>query len=156
MDLPIYHIDLPKPPIGNKIFLAQQHGVYVLERGPCSWRAMANTHMGNGSITVYDGVPDERGLFPVNEKTLDLIRNGRPVFNANPPILGMWMFDGGMYHGLTLILPGGHMAGVSPCVTITWAPLIIPQRQIVETPKIETPPPPEPKRGPGRPPKIFG
>src|SRR6185437_1806299 len=144
----IFEVNLPKPPIGNKIFLAQDHGLYILEKGPALWRAMANTHMGNGSISVYDGLPDENGLFSkaaivtkakfvdgqlisnseelIPKKPLELggriILDGRMIFNANPPILGMWMFDGYCENGLTLVLHDAGSRGLSPCVTITWVP----------------------------------
>lgn len=114
--------DLPDPPIGNKMWLAEKHGIYVLERGPATFRALANTRQGNGSIYVYDGIPDENGHFPLGTQKHDLIKNGRKVFNASPPILGMWMFDGGCYIGCTLVLEGSYAnPGLSPCVSITWA-----------------------------------
>lgn len=127
--VPIYHVDLPRPPIGNKIFCAQSAGFYILEHGTCTWRALANTHQGTGSITVYDGIPDENGYFPKDTKSVELMQNGRLIFNANPPILGMWMFDGGMYHGLTLAIEG-VLNNISPCCTITWMPELKQQRRI--------------------------
>jgi hypothetical protein len=117
--IPVYQVNLPKPPIGNKIFCAQGAGFYVLERKPATWRSCANTHQGTGSITVYDGIPDEDGHFHNEPGVPEYMKNGRLVFNANPPILGMWMFDGGMYHGLTLGIEG-VMNNISPCLTITW------------------------------------
>lgn len=121
VELPIFHIDLPKPRIGNKISYFSQTGMYVLEKGPVTWRAMANTHQGTGNITVYDGVPNDKGHFPNEPAVVELIKNGRIVFNANPPILGMWMFDGGLYHGLTIVIEGG-LANITPSITVTWAP----------------------------------
>ena len=122
----VYNVNLPDPTIGNKMWLAEKHGIYVLERGPCTLRSIANTRQGNGSIFVYDGVPDETGHFPSDvKKVLELAKNGRKVFNASPPILGMWMFDGGLYHGCTLVLQGSNFdpanKGLPPCVAITWA-----------------------------------
>jgi len=115
-------VDLPQPPVGNKIFCAQDHGIYVLESGPATFRAMANTHQGNGSISVVDGVVTPGGQV-----------QGRLLFNANPPILGMWMFDGGCHNGLVLVLEGSAvMSGLSPCVTITWMPAKTVKRQISE------------------------
>jgi hypothetical protein len=119
-ELPVYKVNLPNPPIGNKIICLQRPGRFVLEDGPCTWRAMANTHQGTGAVSVYNGVPDESGNFPEAGKDLEEF-NGRQVFNANPAILGMWMFDGGMSHGLTLEVKG-VWNGVAPCLTITWMP----------------------------------
>lgn len=123
MNKEVYQVDLPDPPIGNKIFLAERHGIYVLEKKACAFRALANTRQGNGSIFVYDGIPDENGHFAPGTIKHDIIKNGRKVFNASPPILGMWMFDGGLHYGCTLVLEGSYAnPGLAPCVTITWAP----------------------------------
>lgn len=132
MKIPVHQINLKQPPIGNKMFCAQQHAYYVLEKGPTTLRALANTHMGSGSIVIYDGVPDENGFFPDNVQKHTLADfEGRIVFNANPPVMGMWMFDGGLHYGCTLaLLPG--TAGVSPCVAITWMPAQPVKRTIVD------------------------
>lgn len=119
--LPIFHVDLPLPPIGNKIYYASQAGFYILEKGPCVWQAMANTHQGTGNIKVFNGVPNENGHFENPVETIDLVKNGRLVFNANPPVLGMWMFAGGLDHGLTLEI-SGVLNNISPSITITWMP----------------------------------
>jgi hypothetical protein len=133
--LPVYRIVLPTPPIGNKIFCAQGAGIYILEEGPGTWRAMANTHQGTGSLSVYDGIPNKNGQFKqdipkavlrddgIMELHCDF--DGRQLFLANPGILGMWMFDAGVKYGLTFVIKG-TMGNVSPCVTITW----MPQKQV--------------------------
>jgi len=108
----IHEINLPQPPIGNKIFCAQESGIYVLERGACTWRGMANTRIGNGSLSVYDGLPTPEGQL-----------TGKLLFNSCPAILGMYMFDGGVHEALTLVLhESGGVNNLPPCVTITWAP----------------------------------
>lgn len=115
----VNHLDLPVPKIGNKIFCVENHGTYVFERDACTWRAMANTRTGNGTISMYDGVPEPNGS----------IHKLRKVFRAS--ILGMWMFDGGCDNGLTLVCEGsGVMTGGGPCVTVTWMPAKTVQRKI--------------------------
>jgi hypothetical protein len=112
MTLPVHYIDLPQPPIGNKGFCMQEIGIYVLERGHCTWRGMANTRIGNGSLSVYDTLPNEDGRIPSDAKLL---------FNSCPAILGMYMFDIGCHHGLTLVLhSSGGPNNLSPCTTMTW------------------------------------
>lgn len=119
----IHEITLTFPKMGSKIFCAQEHGVYILEHGPGAWRAMANTHMGNGSIAVYDGLPDQNGS----------MYKAKKLFSACPPILGMWMFDAGFDEALTLVLEGmSSNAGLSPCVSIAWVPFKEVKRNIKE------------------------
>ena len=133
--LPVYRIVLPTPPIGNKIFCAQGAGVYILEEGPGTWRAMANTNQGTGSVNMYDGIPDKNGNFKQNSPKAILNQetgiidlhcdfDGRQLFLA-PGILGMWMFDAGVKYGLTLVIKG-TMGNASPVVTVTW----MPQKQV--------------------------
>lgn len=138
-DLPIY-VNLPEPPIGNKIFLIRERGMYVLEQGPTLFRAMACTHAGSGGLAVYDGIPDKEGFFPDKKPVWELPENptpeqleeaekkarefewafnGREVYYAHPACMGMWMLDGGLQHGLTIVSSGLHI-GTSPVVSITW------------------------------------
>jgi hypothetical protein len=56
-------IQVPEPTIGNKVVLIKDRGIFVLETGPSSLRAMACTHAGSGGVVIYDGVPDEQGQF---------------------------------------------------------------------------------------------
>jgi hypothetical protein len=133
-EIPVHYIKLPQPPIGNKIFCTTQQGVFVLEKGPTIWRALANTHVGTGSVNVYDGIPDENGHFPDANIRMDDPRyatsNGRLLFHANPSVMGMWMLDGGCHHGLTVISSGE--SNVSAVLTITWLPYKKPERRIVD------------------------
>jgi hypothetical protein len=113
MSMPIFNLEIQQPKLGNKICCIEQHGTYVLERGACSLRGMANTRIGNGAISIYDCLPEEDGRIPSNAKL---------IFNACPPILGMYMFDGGCDLGLTVVLHGsGGMNNLPPCITFTWA-----------------------------------
>ncbi len=57
------HIHIPDPPIGNKVHLIMERGMWVLERGPCVWLGMSITHAGSGGVTVHDGIPDHDGFF---------------------------------------------------------------------------------------------
>jgi hypothetical protein len=133
-ELVLREINLPTPPIGNKILCVHKHGIYVLEKGPTIWRALANTHVGTGGVAVYDGVPDKNGFF--NDVDIDeadpayATSNGRLLFYANPSVMGMWMLDGGCLHGLTLITAGDCEA-VAPFVTITWLPQPVPKQRII-------------------------
>jgi len=112
--LPVYNIELPLPPIGNKIFCAQEIGMYILERGPCTIRSVINTRIGNGALSFYDAVPDESGHMPANAKV---------VLTSSPPILGCNMLDGGLHNGLTMVLhASGGANNLSPCTTVTWFP----------------------------------
>jgi hypothetical protein len=130
-DLPLYHIDLAQPKAGNKIFCTQQHGIFILEKGPTIWRCMSNTHSGTGGIYIYDGVPLDDpdkpgyGFFPDDNIQPNDPRygtaNGRCVFAAMPAVLGMWMEDAGLHHGLTLVMIGDNPA-VAPCISICWLP----------------------------------
>ena len=131
-------VKLKDPPIGNKMHLIMHHGIYVLEESPCMVRAVACTHAGSGGVIIYDGVPDEHGYFPADTPMSVLVpenpteeelaaalelyynRNGRPVYYANPAVMGMWMFDGGLMHGFTLVSLSDAQTS-APIITITWA-----------------------------------
>lgn len=122
MNLAVYDIDLPLPPIGNKIFCAQEIGMYILEKGACTVRSIVNTRIGNGGLSFYDAVPDASGRLPDGAKL---------IFNSSPPILGCNMLDGGLHHGLTMILhSSGGANNLPPCTTVTWFPERKMQRKI--------------------------
>lgn len=111
--------DMKVPPIGGKCFLIQAKGLYVFERGPGTLRTMAITHAGSGSLVAYDGLPDERGAFIDNAE--DSTQDARPLFKANPVVMGSWMLDAGFVNGLTVSVKGGH-GDVPAFVTIVWYP----------------------------------
>lgn len=114
MNLPVHNIDLPLPPIGNKIFCAQEVGMYVLERGACTIRSVVNTRIGNGALSFYDALPDDKGQLPFDAKL---------IFTSCPAILGCNMLDGGLHHGLTMVLhSSGGPTSCAPCTTVTWFP----------------------------------
>lgn len=113
-NLPVHDVDLPLPPIGNKIFCAQEVGMYVLERQPCTLRSVVNTRVGNGALSFYDAVPGPDGRLP---------NDARLVYTSSPPILQCNMLDGGMYKGLTMVVhSSGGVTTVPPCTTVTWFP----------------------------------
>lgn len=145
----VTHIDLPVPRIGSKIWLLQEWGVYCLERCAGVLRTDACTHGGAGAVHIFDGIPEDSGMFderrPVPAEDLDeFVRdicrlepdttaedararvarsayNGRPIYTANPAVMGSWMMDGGFYHGLTLSALGGHES-IVPFASIVWMP----------------------------------
>ncbi len=121
----ITRIRMPTPKLGAKTYLLKKGGIYVLEPGPGALQAIAVTHAGTGSISIYDGVPDESGNFP-DDEMLDAdekyySRNGRDIFQMSPILMGMLMINGGVFHGLTVkCFDGQH--GVSTRLTLAWVP----------------------------------
>lgn len=133
-------IHVKEPPIGNKVTLIKERGLFVLETGPAMLRAMACTHAGSGGFTVYDGVPDEHGWFP--KETTKIFRkdfkdeqefmiaqeierqnqNGRDFYYAQPACMGMWMLDAGCNYGITVENLGASGTSV-PIITVTWMSL---------------------------------
>lgn len=146
-------IDLPIPKIGSKIWLLQTAGIFSLERGPGVIRTNACTHAGAGSLTMYDGIPDDTGNFDdrlklpdaelaefvkdicraepkvsedeATSRVLKSVFNGREVYTANPTVMGSWMLDGGFYFGFTIIASGGHEF-TAPFASIVWMPRLKP------------------------------
>jgi hypothetical protein len=117
----VTYVNRPMPKMGNKIECIENHGTYVLEQGPGTWRSLAVTRTGNGTISMYLGLPEPNG------STHKL----RKVFRAS--VMGMWMFDAGFDEGLTLVCEGsGIMAGGGPCISVTW----VEERKAIR--KIET------------------
>lgn len=118
----ITHVELPAPPMGGKCWLLEDKGIYVLERGPGTLRTDACTHAGAGQLIIYDGVPDENGYFGTEEMSESdpgyWSRNGRPIYKANPVVMGSWMLDAGFYHGLTIKATGGERAAA--IASIVW------------------------------------
>lgn len=106
----VVHVELPNPPMGGKIWLLETKGLFVLERGSGTLRTIACTHAGSGALMAYDGVPGESGFFdeppPITDPAY-WIFNGRPIYRANPVVMGSWMCDGGFTHGLTVCASGG-------------------------------------------------
>jgi hypothetical protein len=105
-------VDLPVPPLGAPCFLLERKGVFVLRVGPGVLRTIACTHAGAGTLEAIDGVPDERGFFPDEDMPeadpAYWSRRGRPLYRANPVVMGSWMLDGGFIHGLTIRAMSGH------------------------------------------------
>lgn len=106
---------LPMPPIGGKIWLLEQKGQFLLERGPGTIRTVACTSAGSGTLLLIDGVPDENGEIPTDPE------NWRQLLKANPVVMGSWMLDGGFTRGLTVRHYGGQ-AGVPAMASIVWVP----------------------------------
>ena len=121
----VTYIKLPTPKLGAKTYLLKNSGIYVLEPGPGALQAIAVTHAGTGALTIRDGIPDDRGYFPDQEmlETDERYhhRNGRDIWAASPIIMGMWMVNAGLFHGLTVECFGG-MHDVSTRITLAWVP----------------------------------
>lgn len=116
-------IDVPLPKMGGKAWLLDRPGVFVLERGEGTLRTFACTHFGAGNVAIYDGIPVDDGQFQdIAEDHPDYpMRNGRPIYRANPAVMGSWMLDAGFIHGLTIEVAGGH-EGITPIGTFVWMP----------------------------------
>ncbi len=144
-------IELPLPPIGGKCWLLDRKGLFVLERGPGTFRTAAVTHAGSGQFEIIDGIPDEHGFFPeenmpepepytpeeyraLMDGTADdavlarrdaMIaygrRNGRSFHKHNPVVMGSWMLDAGFIHGLSVRVVGEH-TGVNAFASLVWMP----------------------------------
>jgi hypothetical protein len=111
--------------MGAKAYLLKKGGIYVLEPGPGALQAIAVSHAGTGGMTIYDGVPDEEGNFPdaampETDKGY-YARNGREVWSASPILMGMWMLNAGLFHGLTVKYWAGQHS-VSSRMTLAWVP----------------------------------
>lgn len=112
-----------------------EHGIYILEKGPAILQGIMCTHAGAGSFAIYDGIPGENGHFPdehirPGEKGYETA-NGRLLYIASPAIMGMWMAGGGAQHGLTLISTAQTQSS-APFVITTWMPFIPVQRRIID------------------------
>lgn len=95
-------VTIPEPIIGGKGLCLEGLGNFLLEEGPGVLRAIAITHTGSSYLTIYDG--------------LDVTSSSRPLFRANPTVLGHFMCDVGFNNGLTVEVGGKMM----PFVTIVW------------------------------------
>lgn len=134
-------INIDQPPMGGKAWLLENKGIFVLEECAGDLRTIACTHAGSGSLSVIDGIPDEHGFFPDHEMKSDHsnweMRNGRPIYRANPVVMGSWMLDAGFFHGLTIIASGGTDSA-SAIATIVWVPhkprIITPKPKTIEVP----------------------
>ena len=145
--LPIF-LNLPRPPIGNKVLLIKERGMFVLERGPAALMCLAVTHAGSGGIVAYDGVPDKHGQFPTPTEELfqvDLYsdetarrqalidwesqKNGREIYYAMPAVLQCWSLQAGCAHGIT-ILSSGELTCTPPVLTVVWMAFEAPQVQL--------------------------
>lgn len=144
-------IDVKTPSMGGKVWLLESKGLFVLEGNAGVLRTIACTHAGSGSLVAIDGVPDEKGFFPdqgMTEPVMPILRaeddkdshvhqmneyieaekkyqtrNGRPIYRANPVVMGSWMLDAGFLHGLTIKVDGGGIS-VAAIASIVWMPFI--------------------------------
>jgi hypothetical protein len=116
---------IPMPPMGAKCWVLERKGLFLLADTPGTLRTIAITHAGSGALIIYDGIPDEEGLFPdehmPESDPLFLARNGRPIYKANPVVMGSWMLDAGFSHGLTLRAMGGHDP-TAAIASVVWMP----------------------------------
>lgn len=94
-------VEIPEPIIGGKGWCIEGVGNFLLEEGPGVLRAIGITHTGSSYITIYDGLT---------------ISGARPLFRANPTVLGHWMLDLGFNEGLCIEVGGKMM----PFATIVW------------------------------------
>lgn len=128
----VTYVRIPQPRMGGKVWLLDRKGIFVLEEGPGLLRTIACTHAGAGSLLAIDGIPDEKGFFQgysgndlqrlISEGHLPsdyFSRSGKPIYKANPAVMGSWMLEGGFHHGLTIISKGGNSA-VSAIASIVW------------------------------------
>ena len=138
-DRQIVRVQLSTPPIGGKCWLLDAKGTFILEDGPGVLRTIACTHAGAGSIEAIDGTPDDQGFFPdegmkephraefgsaeafTEAMQKFCTRNGRPVYRANPVVMGSWFLDAGFEHGLVLRAEGGHVA-VNLIASVVFSP----------------------------------
>jgi hypothetical protein len=132
-------VTVPQPQIGNKFFAPTEKGVYVLEEGAGMFVGWLCTAAGSGGVFVYDGIPNEDGLFEARgeslgqsegleraKKTGNYDFNGRIIYSAVPPIMQPWQMNAGFKYGLTLELtgnnPGVPLMGAITIGTATWQP----------------------------------
>lgn len=120
----VTRIVLPTPRIGAKAWLLNRKGIFVLEEGHGVLRTIACTHIGSGSMIVRNGLPNANGEFPVPPHMEDGVEteySGRPLFRANPVVMGSWMMDAGFSEGLTIQADGGTDNNCA-IATIVWLP----------------------------------
>ena len=117
----IKRVNLPAPKLGGKVWHFNAPGIYLLEQGAGTFRTMACTHGGSGTITIIDGVPNEDGNFEDDDRRRSEDSfNGRVFYRAHPVAMGSWMLDAGFYYGLTLLI---HCSSsVAPMGTVVWMP----------------------------------
>ncbi len=133
-------IELPMPPMGGKCWVLAKKGQFLLQRGPGMLVTVNCTHAGSGTLEIFDGIPDDEGLFSErklvfkdkgevkvpgiraseDDKNFGL-RNGRSLKRANPVVMGAWMSNAGFFHGLTVRHLGGQ-SGVPAVAAIVWMP----------------------------------
>jgi hypothetical protein len=134
-------IKIRQPPIGMKWHCIKEHGMFIFETEPTNVSGIACTHAGSGAVVIYDGLPDKDGIFedsinahlwvpkdPTPEERAAAEeryaeeyynRNGRDVYYANPCVMGMWMFNGGLNRGFTVLSKGDNPT-TAPVLSITW------------------------------------
>ena len=75
-------------------------------------------------MIVRNGLPDANGEFPWRGPEVpgqEGEYDGRPLFRANPVVMGSWMMDAGFTYGLTVQAEGG-MDNNCAIATIVWLP----------------------------------
>lgn len=128
-----------QPMIGAKCFCVVEKGMYVLEEGPGMLQMWLCTAAGSGGVFIYDGIPNEDGLFePIGDvrgqaeglkhalATGENDHNGRLIYGAVPPIMQPWAMNAGFNYGLVLEITGNDpripSEGARTVGTVTWQP----------------------------------
>ena len=106
----VYDVRVPEPAFGNRAYMIEEKGIYVLSRVPCVVNTIACTHVGGGQVRVLDA------------KLVNLAVSGaaKPLYKANPQTMCLWMLGAGVEQGLVVEAMGG-VAGTPVFLTISWA-----------------------------------
>ena len=104
----VYEVSIPKPPFGSSCYLIEEKGVYQFFRGEGALIAVSCTHVGVGTVEIYDGLTTSDGS----------IIGGPLVYKANPQTMCLWILNAGLNNGLVVKALGG--SGVPVFLTVSW------------------------------------
>ncbi len=108
--LGVYKVEIPKPSFGCSCFMVETKGVYILSSRPGALASISCTHVGAGTVEVYDAVCDAVGELPPGAKML---------YKANPQTMCLWMFNAGLNYGLTVKALGSDPT-IPVFMTLSW------------------------------------
>lgn len=108
--LPVYTVEVPKPPFGARGYMIEEKGIYVLSRAPSVVNTIACTHVGAGAVRVLDTKLD--GLM--------VPKDAKQLYKANPQTMCLWMLGAGAEQGIVVEAVGGTN-GTPVFVSVSWA-----------------------------------
>jgi hypothetical protein len=108
--LPVFRVNVPRPPYSNKGYCVMHKGLYVLEEGEGMLTAVACTHFGEGFIRIFDTRLNDNLTIPAYS----------PLLYSTPQTMCLWMLGAGFNNGLVVEAVGAR-EDIPVFLSLSWS-----------------------------------